>query len=47
MEVEDNTDKRYKKTWLIERDGWLNRVTSRWKENDIQTLKKFIEGYRE
>jgi hypothetical protein len=47
MEVGDNTDKRYKKTWLIERDGWLNGVTSRWKENDIQTLKKFIEGYRE
>jgi len=47
MEVGDNTDKRYKKTWLIERDGWLNGVTSRWKENDIQTLKKFIEGYKE
>lgn len=47
MEVGDNTDKRYKKTWLIERDGWLNSVTSRWKENDIQTLKKFIEGYKE
>ena len=47
MEVGDNTDKRYKKTWLIERDGWLNGVTSRWKENDIQTLKKLIEGYKE
>jgi len=47
MEVGDDTDKKYKKTWLIERDGWLNGVTSRWKENDIQTLKKFIEGYRE
>jgi hypothetical protein len=45
IDVGDETDKRYKRTWLIERDKWLFDVTSRWKENDIQTLKKFIESY--
>ncbi len=47
IDVGDETDKRYKKTWLIERDKWLFNITSRWKESDIQTLKKFIEGYKE
>jgi hypothetical protein len=46
MAVGDETDKKYRQTWLQERDQWLDRVTARWRDDDVKTLEKFIADYK-
>lgn len=45
--IRDETTSRYHGSWQRERDDWIWNHTKRYREKDIETLKAFIENFKD